>query len=128
MNAVPVLHCRDIGRSLDFYTQILDFTPRYPKHLELAVQNGVVDLVHDAAVIQLSIHMGDAPFGSSVNLELDTPTEVDALFAHYTARGLDQSNRKESPVHLAPLDQTWGTREVYVDDPDGNCLCLRAWR
>jgi hypothetical protein len=32
------------------------------------------------------------------------------------------------PVHLAPLDQTWGTREVYVDDPDGNTLCFRAWR
>jgi len=128
MTAVPVLHCRDIRRSLAFYTGVLDFVPRYPQYLELALENGVLDLIRDAAVIQLSIHMGNAPFGSSVNLELDSPTEVDALFAQYTLRGLDQSHRKDSPVHLAPLDQTWGTREFYINDPDDNCLCLRAWR
>lgn len=25
-------------------------------------------------------------------------------------------------VHEGPLNQTWGTREFYVDDPDGNTL------
>jgi hypothetical protein len=25
-------------------------------------------------------------------------------------------------VHEGPLDQTWGTREFYVDDPDGNTI------
>jgi hypothetical protein len=25
-------------------------------------------------------------------------------------------------VHEGPVDQTWGTREFYVDDPDGNTL------
>jgi hypothetical protein len=25
-------------------------------------------------------------------------------------------------VHAGPIDQTWGTREFYVDDPDGNTL------
>ena len=25
-------------------------------------------------------------------------------------------------VHEGPIDQTWGTREFYVDDPDGNTL------
>ena len=128
MTAVPVLYASDIRRSLDFYTRVLDFIPRYPQFLELSLTNGVVDLLRDSAVLQLSMHMGAAPSRSSVNLEVDTPAEVDSLFARYTARGLDQSHRTESPVHLAPLDQTWGTREVYINDPDGNGLCLRAWR
>jgi hypothetical protein len=29
-------------------------------------------------------------------------------------------------VHAAPVDQTWGTREFYVSDPDGNTLRFTA--
>lgn len=30
--------------------------------------------------------------------------------------------RCRSMVHEGPIDQSWGTREFYVDDPDGNTL------
>jgi uncharacterized glyoxalase superfamily protein PhnB len=128
MRAVPVFWSSNLTRSLVFYTGVLEFTLRYPEYRELALSNGVVDLVCAGAVIQLSIHMGRNPTSSSVNLEQESAEDVDAAFARLTARGLDQSHRVNSPVHLAPLDQTWGTREFYVDDPDGNCLCFRAWR
>jgi len=128
VRAVPVFYSSDLAQSLAFYIGVLDFELRYPEYRELALRNGVIDLVCGAAILQLSRHMGAHPTPSSVNLELDQPGEVDKLFARYTARGLDQSHRIESPVHLAPLDQTWGTREAYLNDPDGNTLCLRAWR
>jgi catechol 2,3-dioxygenase-like lactoylglutathione lyase family enzyme len=128
MIAVPVFYSSDLVRSLAFYTGVLEFELRYPEYRELAMRNGVVDLVCEGAILQLSRHMGYRPTASSANLEMETPEQVDEAFARYTARGLDQSHRIESPVHLAPLDQTWGTREVYVDDPDGNTVCLRAWR
>jgi catechol 2,3-dioxygenase-like lactoylglutathione lyase family enzyme len=128
MLAVPVFYSSDLVRSLAFYTGVLDFELRFPEYRELSLRSGVVDLVYDGAILQLSRHMGLHPTSSSVNLELATPQEVDEAFARCVARGLDQFHRTESPVHLAPLDQTWGTREVYVDDPDGNTLCLRAWR
>jgi hypothetical protein len=35
-------------------------------------------------------------------------------------RGLDTTKRPESPIHTAPVDQTWGLREFAVTDPDGN--------
>jgi catechol 2,3-dioxygenase-like lactoylglutathione lyase family enzyme len=127
MKSVPVLWSRDLARSLAFYTGVLDFELRYPAYREISLSNGVLDLINDAAVLQLSMHMGYAPTASSVNLELDHPDDVDVLFARYTTRGLDQSHRVESPVHLAPLNQTWGTREFYMTDPDGNTLCLRAY-
>jgi len=128
MTAVPVLYSSDLARSLAFYTGVLDFELRYPAYRELALRNGVIDLICGDAILQLSRHMGKNPTPSSVNLELEHAAEVDALFARYTTRGLDQSHRTASPVHLAPLDQTWGTREFYADDPDGNTLCFRAWR
>lgn len=128
MRVVPVFYAGDLTRSLAFYTEVLDFELRWPVHRELSLRSGVIDLVRDAAILQLSVHMGRNPTSSSVNLEMDKPQDVDALFAHYTARGLDQSHRIDSPVHLTPLDQTWGTREFYIADPDGNCLCIRAWR
>jgi catechol 2,3-dioxygenase-like lactoylglutathione lyase family enzyme len=128
MRAVPVFWSSDLTRSLAFYTQVLEFELRYPEYRELALRNGVLDLVCNGAVVQLSMHMGQNPSASSSNLELDSADEVGAAFTRLTARGLDQSHRVDSPVHLAPLDQTWGTREFYVNDPDGNCLCFRAWR
>jgi len=128
VRAVPLFYSSDIRRSLEFYTGILGLELRYPEYRELSLSVGVIDLVSDGAILQLSRHMGKNPTPSSANLELETPAQVDALFAQYTSRGLDQSHRTNSPVHLAPLDQTWGTREVYIDDPDGNTLCLRAWR
>jgi catechol 2,3-dioxygenase-like lactoylglutathione lyase family enzyme len=128
MIAVPVFYSSDLVRSLAFYTGVLDFELRYPEYRELSLRSGVIDLVCEGAILQLSMHMGYHPTPSSVNLEVETPHQVDEAFARYTARGLDPSDRTASPVHLAPLDQTWGTREVYVDDPDGNTLCFRAWR
>ena len=128
MRAVPVFWSSDLLRSLAFYTGVLEFQLRYPSYRELSLQNGVVDLVCDDAIIQLSIHMGQNPSASSANLELGHAEDVDAAFARFIARGLGQSHRVNSPVHLAPLDQTWGTREFYATDPDGNTLCFRAWR
>ena len=128
MLAVPVLYSSDLVRSLAFYTGVLEFELRYPAYRELSLRRGVVDLVCEGAIVQLSRHMGSHPTPSSVNVEVERPEQVDEAFARFRARGLDPSHRAVSPVHRAPLDQTWGTREVYVDDPDGNTLCFRAWR
>ena len=52
----------------------------------------------------------------------ETTDDLDALFRKYQSRGFSVPVRPESPVHSGPTDQTWGTRELYVDDPDGNTL------
>ena len=51
--------------------------------------------------------------------------DADATFAVLKSRGYHPPDRAESPVHCAPVDQTWGTREFYVDDPSGNTLCFQ---
>ena len=126
MPAIPVVHCRNVQESLAFYTRILDFEKKYP---EARDSDWVIDLLRrdaghdsgDAAEIQLSQHAGDGAFGCAINIRVHG---VDALFAKYLSRGLDTSGHENSPVHLGPTDQTWGLREFYVTDADGNTLRL----
>ena len=61
----------------------------------------------------------DQKAGIAANILVE---DIDALFGKYIARGLNTSSKKESPVHQRPLDQTWGRREFYITDPDGNTL------
>ena len=61
-------------------------------------------------------------FGSATNVRLNNLAEVDTYFAKYVERGLDITSRKDSPVHQAPFNQTWGIREFYATDPDENTL------
>ena len=44
----------------------------------------------------------------------------------FRSRGLNTAQRPESPIHTAPVGQTWGLREFAETDPDGNnpCLCM----
>jgi catechol 2,3-dioxygenase-like lactoylglutathione lyase family enzyme len=123
MQIVPVIKSSNLARSIAFYTTTLDFERMWPGHEALEEQNGVVDLVRDGAVIQLSRHAGDGVLGSLIRVFVD---DVDERYATFRARGLDTTLRPESPIHTAPVDQTWGLREFAVTDPDGNGLCFCA--
>ena len=120
MKAIPIMRCTDMRKSLFFYTHVLDF---HVKHPGTTPDEPVITLVNGNAEIQLSIM--DGLFGNPVNIRVD---DIDRLFNKYLLRGLDTSGKKESPVHQGPLDQTWGMREFYVNDPDGNTLrfCMPA--
>jgi catechol 2,3-dioxygenase-like lactoylglutathione lyase family enzyme len=116
MIIIPVFKCRNMKESLSFYTRILGFVVNDPS---TAPMSTVVTLTLDDVQIQLSVLDGDGVFGSAVNILVD---DVDELFRTLVHRGLNTSGREASPVHQAPVDQTWGTRELYVDDPDGNTV------
>jgi hypothetical protein len=69
--------------------------------------------------IHLSSHAGDGLIGNVVYWVVK---DIDTLFNRFLARGLDTSNKIDSPVHQGPVDQTWGWREFYVTDPSGNTM------
>jgi hypothetical protein len=91
---------------------VLDF-----KHVETSW--GYCILTREGEELHLSTHAGDGQTGGRVVISV---TGIDSLFTKFIARGLDTSLKPQSPVHQSPIDQTWGTREFYVDDPDGNTL------
>ena len=111
---IPVVKCTDLARSISFYTQILDFELKNPSDT-----GPVIEVINGDAELQLSTMSGDGVFGCAINVRVE---EVDGLFQKYLGRGLDTSNKHDSPVHQGPVNQTWGVREFYVTDPDGNTL------
>ncbi len=116
MKLIPVIKCRNIQESVEFYTGILGFRMKYPDETR---DLPVVNLINEDAEIQLSALSGDGAFGSAVNILVDN---VDELFNILIRNGLDTSGHKDSPAHQGPVDQTWGTREFYVADPSGNTV------
>ncbi|MEJ1240302.1 VOC family protein [Chryseolinea sp. T2] len=116
MKLIPLFKVTDMRAAVQHYTEVLDFVMTCP---EDTLDSAVVDLGHDEMELQLTTHESGRLFGSVVNILV---TDVDALFYKYKGRGLDTLSRPESPVHTSPTDQTWGRREFYVTDADGNTL------
>jgi len=114
MKIIPLLRCSNLKEAIEFYTKVLDFTLKYP---EEADNEWVIDLIHNDAEIMLASRDGTP--GIPLCIIVD---DVDAVFKKYVGRGLIIPNRPESPVHNSPIDQTWGMREFYVNDPCGNTL------
>ncbi len=119
MAIIPTLRCRNMKQSLAFYTGILDFE-RVDGDDKLDDPSFSV-LARDGGHLFLSSHRGDGVFGTAVAV---TTNDVDGLARTFRSRGLQTPGNPDAPqeVHEGPLDQTWGTREFYVDDPDGNTL------
>jgi catechol 2,3-dioxygenase-like lactoylglutathione lyase family enzyme len=119
MPIIPTLRCRNMTTSLAFYTNVLDFE-RVGGDESLADPSFSV-LSRDGHQLYLSSHGGDGEFGQAIVVTTDN---VDALFGKFRERGLFTPGNPKAPekVHEGPIDQTWGTREFYVDDPDGNTV------
>ena len=119
MPIIPTVRCRNMRESVAFYTRTLDF--------ERVDGDDVLDdpsfsvLAREGHQLFLSSHRGDGVFGQAIVI---TTSDVDALVHKFRERGLDTPGNPEAPehVHEGAIDQTWGTREFYVDDPDGNTL------
>ncbi|MFT3748005.1 MAG: glyoxalase superfamily protein [Agriterribacter sp.] len=114
MKIIPLIRCNDLKEAIAFYTKVLDFTLKYP---EEADDEWVVTLSNNSAEILLSSIDGTPRVAIIVMVD-----NVDALFKKYIDRGLIIPNNPDSPVHNNPIDQTWGLREFYVNDPFGNTL------
>ncbi len=124
MAIISIVRCSNMRQSLAFFTSILDF-----EHVDgdddLSDPSFAV-VSRNGDLLLLSSHGGDGEFGQAVVISTDS---ADALFRKFRGRGLRTPGNPDSPVHEGPIDQTWGTREFYVDDPDGNTLRFtQEWR
>jgi catechol 2,3-dioxygenase-like lactoylglutathione lyase family enzyme len=112
IQAVSVLRVSDFEAAEAFYCGRLGFTKDWAYQLQEGQTNPTyAGLSRDGAQVHVSSFSGD---GASGQVALFYVRDVDALFAEFDSRGV--------AFDLEPTDQTWGTREMYVKDADGNSL------
>jgi uncharacterized glyoxalase superfamily protein PhnB len=110
--AVPLLHVSNAAAAVGFYCGKLSFRLQFQHRPDgVAADPCYMGVARDAAWINLSSFSGDAVAGGVVNLMVDA---VDKLHEEFVAKGV--------AIDSGPVDQTWGSREMYVKDADGNCL------
>jgi catechol 2,3-dioxygenase-like lactoylglutathione lyase family enzyme len=110
--AIPVLHVASVARAEAFYCERLGFEKRFAYRLDPARPDPCyLGLVRDDAWLHASSFADDGVAGAAVHLLVD---HVDRLHEELRAKSV--------AIDLEPTDQTWGNREMYVRDPDGNCI------
>jgi len=116
MQIIPLFKVTDMRVAIRHYTQVLDFVMTCPGD---SLDSPVIDLGHEETELQITTSENDRLFGSVIYVWV---TGIDDVFDKYRLRGLDTSAHHNSPVHQGPVNQTWGRREFYVTDADGNTL------
>ena len=111
--AIPVLHVTSSEAAEEFYCTGLGFAREFAFRPEGANDPCYMGLVRDTARIHVSSFPGDGVSGSQVYLLVD---DVDALH--------EELRRRQVAIDLPPTDQSWGNREMYVRDRDGNKIAF----
>ncbi len=109
--AIPLLHVTESSAAERFYCGQLGFrlASIYRADPQRA-DPAYLTIVRGDAVLHVSSFPGDGVAGGVASLVVD---DVDVLHSEYVAKGVI--------IDLAPTDQTWGNREMYVKDADRNC-------
>lgn len=112
MKAIPVLKISSIEVSHEFYSK-LGFTQTFLFRPDPNLTDPVyAGYEMDGASIHLSSHSGDSNFGTAVFLLCDS---VDTVHEQIDSELVNA-------IKLKPTNQTWGNREMYLEDPDGHSL------
>ena len=109
--AIPVLHLSSSAAAEDFYCRQLGFRQRFAYRPSDGNDPCYMGLTRDDATLHLSSFPGDGIAGGVVFLLVD---DVDELHRELLQRKVG--------IDLEPTDQSWGNREMYVIDPDGNSI------
>ena len=110
--AIPVLRVSSSAAAEDFYCNRLGFRRHFAYRVDEAKPDPCyMGLARDDAWLHVSSFPGDGISGAVVYLLVD---DVDGLH--------EELLRKNVRINLEPTDQTWGNREMYVNDLDGNSI------
>jgi uncharacterized glyoxalase superfamily protein PhnB len=110
--AIPLLHVSNAMAAEEFYCTRLGFRREFAHRGDEAKADPCyMGVSRDGVWLHVSSFSGDGVSGGVVNLIVD---DVDALHAEFVAKGV--------PIAVEPVGQTWGSREMYVKDADGNCV------
>jgi catechol 2,3-dioxygenase-like lactoylglutathione lyase family enzyme len=121
MPAFVTLRVSDLGRTVDWYVNGLDFISLFA----MPGPGGSTALVHLRRwrYQDILVQPGGTPNGDTANWTLSVmadAAELDALAARARAHGAGSVE--------GPLDTPWNTRDLRTVDPDGNVIVFTARR
>ena len=110
--AIPVLHVGSSAAATAFYCDRLGFQKKFAYRIdETQPDPCYMGLTRDGVELHVSSFSGDGVSGGVVFVLVK---DVDALHAELVAKGVR--------IVLEPTEQSWGNREMYVEDTDGNSI------
>lgn len=124
MAIIPTIRCSYMRRSVAFYTDIHRL--RDHRQRRRSRRPGFLRAVARRRPDRTVEPPRDGLYRQAIVIETE---DVDGVFRDLRARGLRTPGNPAAPghVHEAPIDQSWDSREFYVDDPDGNTLRFVQW-
>jgi uncharacterized glyoxalase superfamily protein PhnB len=115
-SAIPIIAVSDSARAEDYYCRVLGFQKMFAWPAEAATpEPRYIGVARDGVWLHLQSYKPERAGMTDAFLWV---ADVDQLHAELAARG--------AIVQLPPTDQTWGTRELGIRDPDGNVLVFAA--
>ena len=116
MSIEPFIKSSNIKASLEFYSDILDFKViQAPDPNPEAFLSVYGLLEREGSFLHISEHSGDGVFGNVLYIRVKN---LDATYQAFLNNGLQVQDK--AGITLEPVTQTWGMKEFYVTDPDGN--------
>jgi uncharacterized glyoxalase superfamily protein PhnB len=111
-SAIPVIAVSDSARAESYYCGVLGFQKMsaYPPNATQPDPRYIA-IVRDGVWLHLQSYKPERAGMTDAFLWV---SDVDRLYDEVSARG--------ALVQLPPTEQTWGTRETGIRDPDGNVL------
>jgi uncharacterized glyoxalase superfamily protein PhnB len=115
-SAIPVLAVSDSTRAERYYCDVLGFEKMfaYPPNASQPDPR-YLGVARDGVWLHLQSYKPERAGMTDAFLWVD---DVDKLHDEVASRG--------AVVQLPPSDQTWGTRETGIRDPDGNVLVFAS--
>jgi uncharacterized glyoxalase superfamily protein PhnB len=111
-SAIPVIAITDSTRSEDYYCRVLGFQKMFAYRPDPTKTDPCyLGVARDGVSLHLHSFKPERAGMTDTFLWVD---DVDLLHDEVASRG--------ATIHMPPTDQTWGTRETAVRDPDGNVL------
>lgn len=112
-SATPVLDISDWNTAKTFYCEKLGFAVDWAYQPNASSVNpAYLGLSREGACIEVSSFPGSAVFANSVVSDV---RDVNELFQEFQKNGVTE-------FALEPYTQSWGNREMYLRDSDGNKL------
>jgi catechol 2,3-dioxygenase-like lactoylglutathione lyase family enzyme len=110
--AIPLVHVSNFAAAEEFYCERPGFRQEFSHRGDEAKADPCyVGVSRDGVWLHVLSFSGGGVSGGVGNLIV---ADVDALRAELV--------KKRVRIDTGPVGQTWGSREMYVKDADGNCI------